>query len=910
MIGKTVSHYKILEELGRGGMGVVYLAEDTKLHRKVALKFLPHEFTGDAEARERFSHEAEAAAALNHANICTIYEIDEHDDRSFISMECVEGRSLKSVIAEGPMDLVDALDIAAQIAKGLAEAHEKRIVHRDIKPANIMITEKGTAKIMDFGLAKLRSRTVLTREGTTLGTVAYMSPEQAAGRTVDHRTDIWSFGAMLYEMISGRRPFGGEYDQAMIYSIMNNEPAPLTAVRTGVPPDLERIVDKCLQKDPAERYQTAADLIADLRHLGRVMRERETMSRSLAQSPPSSGAPYVSAPTAPATSRRAVSAASARRHLKWLPWLAAIALVAVLAVVFMPRFFGTTDEPSGRPATANLTMLVVLPFENLGAPDDEYFADGITDAITARLAGLSGLGIISRQSAMQYKDSDKSVRTIGEELGVDYVLEGTVQRERPSDPTSRVRIIPQLIQCADDIHIWAETYEEDMTEVFRMQSEIAERVARELDVALLEPERRKLAEKPTENIEAYEYYLRGLEYADRRVNEDASLECVRLFGKAVELDPGFAAAWAQLSISYTWLYWRLISEDSKALVDAKNAVDEAMRIDPDLPEAHLALGYFYYYGSRDYERALEHFYAVVKRRPGDFEANSGIGFIKRRQGKWKEALEIFERTHTMNPRSFMTNYDNLGNTYLYLGHYDEAERYFDRALSLAPNMPSVYISKAEVAILRDGDRESAETYIREAIRFTPTERHCYLLGYEEESTFRIVFASPCDRFGLMNLSDCEAMNAFESAVTMLLEAQCSFEKSRDEEAAALLDSARVTLERAEGGVRRPHPLNRITLAYIYAFLGRTEDAIHEGKRSVELMPISKDAFSGPEFVEALAEIYTIVGDYEAAIDQLEILFSVPTLISGNSLRLDPIWDPLRDHPRFQRLLDERVGSGS
>jgi len=258
----------------------------------------------------------------------------------------------------------------------------------------------------------------------------------------------------------------------------------------------------------------------------------------------------------------------------------------------------------------------------------------------------------------------------------------------------------------------------------------------------------------------------------------------------------------------------------------------------------------------------------------------------------------------------MTNYDNLGNTNLYLGHYDEAERYFDRALSLVPNMPSVYISKAEVAILRDGDRESAETYIREAIRFTPPERRCYLLGYEEESTFRIVFDSPCERLDLMNLSDCEAVNTFENAVTMLLEAQCSIEKSRDEEAAALLDSARVTLERAEEGAERPYPSNRIALAYIYALLGRAEDAIREGKRSVELMPISKDAFSGPEFVEALAEIYTIVGDNEAAIDQLEILFSVPTLISGNSLRLDPIWDPLRDHPRFQRLLDERVGSGS
>lgn len=587
-----------------------------------------------------------------------------------------------------------------------------------------------------------------------------------------------------------------------------------------------------------------------------------------------------------------------------LLWVPAIAFLIIYVIV--PRYFSREVLRGGD----EKKRIVVLPFENLGAPDDEYFADGITDAITARLAGLSGLGVISRQSAMQYKNSNKSVRTIGEELGVDYILEGTIQRERPSDPASRVRIIPQLIHCADDIHVWADTYDEDMTEVFRLQSEIAERVARELDVAILEPERRVLAAKPTDNLEAYEYYLRGLEHGDRRVNEEFSLECVRLFGKAVELDPGFAAAWAQLSISHTWLYWRSMHQDIGAREEARRAVDEAMRIDPDLPEANLALGFLYYYGSRDYERALEHFYAVLKRRPGDFDANSGIGFIKRRQGKWEEALDIFKITHAINPRSYMTNFDNLGITYTYLGRYDEAERYFDRALSLVPNMPSVYISKAEIAILKDGDRESAGSYIREAIRLTPPERRCFLIGCVEEPIFRTAFASPCDRVDMVNVPDCEAMSEFERSAVMLLRAQCSIEKSRSEEAVALLDSARVILERAVEDAKRPSPWNHVVLAYVYACLGRTDDAIREGKRSVELMPISKDAFDGPVYVEILAEIFTIVGEHEAAIDQLEILFSVPAPISGNFLRIDPMWDPLRDHPRFQRLLDERVGSGS
>ncbi len=890
MIGKTISHYKILEELGRGGMGVVYLAEDTKLDRKVALKFLAPGALGGAEEKARFAHEAKAAAALTHPNICTIYEIDEYEGQSFIAMEYVDGGSLRERIAGGPLRLDEAIDIVRQVAAGLEKAHEKGIVHRDIKSANIMITGEGQVKIMDFGLAKSRGVTQLTKEGTTLGTIQYMSPEQARGAPVDHRSDIWSLGVVLFEMVTGRFPFGGDYDQAVIYSILNDEPEPLTAIRTGVPVELERIVNRCLEKDPAERYQTARDLSADLHRL-----ERPESSSAWSE--------RVEAARARRSGPRGFKTPMSRRLWMLLLWVPAIAYLIIFVIV--PRYF-SSDIDRGVPKSM---MLAVLPFENLGPPDDEYFADGITDAITARLAGLSGLGVISRQSAMQYKHSDKDVRTIGEELGVDYILEGTIQRERPSDPTSRVRIIPQLIQCANDIHIWAETYDEDMTEVFRMQSEIAEQVARELDVALLEPERRELAEKPTENLEAYEYYLRGLEYADRRTNEEASLKCVRLFGKAVELDPGFAVAWAQLSISHTWLYWRSY-QDREALEMARHAVDEAMLIDPDLPEAHLALGYYYYYGSRDYERALEHFRAVLKQRPEDFMASEGVGCIKRRQGKWDEALEIFERTYPLNPRSYLTNYDNFGNTNLFLGRYDEAERYLDRAMVLVPNMPSAYISKAQIAILRDGDRESAGSYIREAIRSTPPERRCNLLFFEEEPTIRAVFASPCERVHMMHPSDCEALNAYESAAILLLRAQCNIEIDRNEEAAALLDSARVILEHAIEGVERPHPTNHLALALVYAYLGRSNDAIREGKLTTELMPISKDAFDGPYYVEALAEIYTIVGEYEAAIDQLEILSSVPSLISGNYLRLDPMWDPLRDNPRFQRLLDEGVGSGS
>jgi len=880
MIGKTISHYKILEELGQGGMGVVYRAEDTKLGRTVALKFLPPEFTQDAEAKERFKHEAQAAAVLNHNNICTVYEIDEYEGQSFISMEYIEGRSLKSIIDEGPMELAAALDIAMQVAGGLAEAHEKHVVHRDIKPSNIMITAKGQPKIMDFGLAKLRSRTVLTKEGTTLGTIAYMSPEQAKGRAVDHRTDIWSFGVMLFEMISGRRPFKGEYDQAMIYSLLNDSPEPLTALRTGVPPDLERIASKCMKKNSDERYQTASDIIADLRHLSRIMKEGATESLSH---------------TEPLASR------TQPRKLGWLPWLLLVVVVAILAVILVPRFFGTSDRAGDERAVSGLTMLVVLPFENLGASDDEYFADGITDAITARLGGLSGLGVISRQSAIQYKESGKSTRQISEELGVDYILEGTIQRERPSDPGSRVRIIPQLIRCSDDIHVWADTYDEDMTEVFELQTEIAERVARELDVTLLEPERRMLAAKPTENIEAYEYYLKGIDHRDRAVTEDESWAMVRMFEKAVELDQNFAIAWARLSMSYTWTYWRRLGE--KYLTKAWEAAEEAMSIDPDCPDGHLAYGYYHYYGSRNYERALEHFYRVQKQMPANEDALQSIGYIKRRQGKWEEALQIFQSIYKMNPRSFAANWDHFGNTLMQMRRYDEAEKYIDRALSLAPDMAPAYYSKALIAILRDGDRELAKSYFQKGIDLEPAEKRCLLISYSEMKMIRITHETPCDVAENLKLAMCSPSSIIEDALVKVALAQCCIEKGNDKEAAALIDSALVILEKDLQGEGRLKVASYDALGWVYAHLGRKEEAIRAGKRAVELLPISKDAFDAPFYVQTLAQIYTIVGEYDAAVDQLEILLSVPSQLSVHSLRLDPIWDPLRDHPRFMELLE-------
>ena len=574
MIGKTISHYKILEKLGGGGMGVVYKAHDTKLDRFVALKFLPPHFSADEEEKQRFIHEAKAASALEHANICNIHEFDETEDgQLFIAMACYEGETLKKKIERGPLKLEEAANIAIQTASGLNKAHKKGIVHRDIKPANVFLTSDGVVKILDFGLAKLAGRTKLTKTGTTLGTVDYMSPEQTRGEKVDHRTDIWSLGVVMYEMITGRLPFKGDYKQAVSYAIVNEEPEPMTGLRTGVPMELERIVNKCLTKAPDERYQHVDELIVDLN------KSKKNLERQ------------------PIKALKGDRTRSFKKIIRSLGFVSVTALVVLGVYLIYSQFFAPSEES----LVSERKMLAVLPFKNLGPPQDEYFSDGITDAITARLAGIHGLGIISRQSAIQYKNSKKSTQQIGEELGVEYILEGTIQRERPADPTSRVRIIPQLIKADEDIHLWADTYDENMTEIFRLQTEIAERVATALDITLLEPELRALEEKPTGNLEAYDYYFRGMDYVFRSNNEEYMRIAVEMFQKAVALDPTFAMAYAMLSRSHSRIFWYRYDYTEDRLAKAKRAVDKALTTKSDLPEAHYALGQYYYHGFLDYD---------------------------------------------------------------------------------------------------------------------------------------------------------------------------------------------------------------------------------------------------------------------------------------------------------------------
>jgi len=571
MIGKTISHYKILEKLGGGGMGVVYKAKDTNLDRTVALKFLPPHMLSYKEAEQRFISEAKAASSLDHPNICTIHDINKtEDDQFYIVMGYYTGETLKKKVGAGPLQIDTAINYATQIAAGLARAHEVGIVHRDIKPANIMVTDRDEVKILDFGLAKTSGEPSITKLGSTVGTVSYMSPEQTKGDSVDHRTDIWSLGILLYQMLSGSLPFQGDYEQAIIYSILNEEP---TLIKS-LPKDLENILNKALKKNPDDRYNNLNELLDDLKKLNRA-----DVHQTIVDKPDKKGKP------------KAFILSS---------------IVALILAFMLVYFLFINDSESGG-SSVERKMIVVLPFANLGLPENEYFADGVTEEITSRLSEIKQLGVIGRTSATQYKNTDKTIEQIGEELGVDYLLEGTVRWEKREGEESRVRVTPQLIKVSDGTHLWTKRYDAVLQSVFDVQTDIAEKVANALNVTLLESEQKSISQKPTDNLQAYDFYLRAYNYQRGSYSEKNNRIAEQLYLKAIELDPEFAIAYTRYAMLCTGFYWFYWDRTESRLEKAKHYIDKSFELAPESPEVYLALGKYYYQGYLDYDNALDAF---------------------------------------------------------------------------------------------------------------------------------------------------------------------------------------------------------------------------------------------------------------------------------------------------------------
>ena len=698
--GQTVAHYRIISLLGEGGMGKVYLAEDTKLHRKVSLKFLASNLTEDKDRLRRFEQEARATSALNHPNILTIYEIGADDGRRFIATEFIEGQTLRNRLGS-PLDTEDALEIAIQVASALVAAHRVNIVHRDIKPENIMIrNEDGLVKVLDFGLAKVTPHkqggaadsavtTALranTGPGVVMGTVAYMSPEQTRGDSVDERTDIWSLGVVLYEMVAGSSPFLASTSNEIISAILSKQPAPsLARYARLVPERLEEIVEKALAKNKEERYQTSKDLLIDLRRLQQALQlkavsERNTSPDPIIQSFPGRATiQNASAVTATATSSSTSSAEyivnQVRSHKRALMISSTILLLVVAGILI----YITRIKETAAPSRTGIKSLAVLPLENLsGDPSQEYFADGMTEALISSLSQINALKVISRTSVMRYKDSHESLPTIARALGVDAVIEGSVQRSG-----ERVRVTAQLIPATTDAPIWSRNYERELSDIFKLQSDVAQAIAAEIRVQLTPAEQNRLSSSLPVDPKAHEAYLLG-RYHLAKLNETDLALAIDHLQRAIQIQPDFAAAYAALSRA--WSERGIWGQKSYTEVEqpAREAALKALQIDPANASARTSMCMILINYDHNYSAAEDEVKRAIEIDPGSADAYVAYGWLLQVLGRHDEVRQKMQKAEQLDPVSSRIQGD-FGRMLYRARKYDEAENHLKRSIELDPN---------------------------------------------------------------------------------------------------------------------------------------------------------------------------------------------------------------------------------
>ena len=877
--------YSLERELGRGGMAVVYLAQDLKHDRPVALKVL-HPHLAATLGPDRFLREIRLAARLQHPHILTVLDSGDAGGRLWFTMPFVEGESLRERLRrERQLPVEDAVRIAREAAQALHYAHAHGVVHRDIKPENLMLTGDGNTLVADFGIARAldaRAESKLTETGIVVGTPAYMSPEQAVGdRELDARTDVYSLGAVLYEMLVGEPPFTGATTQALLVKRLT-EPAPSArGARTSVPEALDAAVRKALAPVVADRHATMAQFRDALQSVGVATAPVATVVRE-------------PAPTlAPRAETARVPAASAARRVPVLTLTLVLGIMIGLGVLFAWRRSHTgAEEPAGE------RRIAVLPFQNLGDSTTEYFADGVTDAVRGKLSGLPGLQVIASSSSNEYKHTSKPLPDIARELGTDYLLIARIRWAKAADGSSRVEVSPELVDVSPGhppTTRWQQPFESAMTDVFRVQGEIAGQVASALNVALGAGQKETLSERPTQNLAAYDAFLKGEAAQGLTVVNPPTLRAsLTYYEQAVALDSGFAEAWSRLAQAQSAYYYNVTPNPASADA-AKRAAEKAMVLAPGRAESHHALGAYYYSVRGDNQRALAAVEEGLRLAPDNVELLGLAALAEQGQGRWDAAVKYLERAHTLDPRSFTTA-RRLAQSLLRLRRYPEALAAADAGLEVAPTNLDLIENKAMV-YLAQGDLAGAQGVVHAA----PAE--------VEPTALVAEFGNYWDLFWVLDDAQQQLLLRLPPSVYDgdrgawgIVRAQTYYVRGDRSRARIYADSARLGAEetlRATPDDAQRHAFLGLALAY----LGRKAEAMKAGERAVALIPASRDGYIGPYLQHLLVRTYLLVGEPEKALDRLEPLLRMPYFLSPGWLKIDPAFEPLRTNPRFRKLVE-------
>ncbi len=874
---KDFGDYELLEEIGRGGQGVVYRARQKSLNRTVALKVIGLGQWATQAHLKRFRREAESAANLDHPCIVPIYDVGEREGSCYFSMKFIDGGQLDEVAKRTPISTRDAAELIAKLARTVHYAHEHGILHRDIKPGNILVDAKGEPHLTDFGLARLlETKSTVTHTMDVLGTPSYMAPEQASGHNeqLTSATDVYGLGAVFYQLLTGHPPFAGGTTYETVRLVLETEPRQPRLWNPKIDRELSTICLKCLEKDPKRRYSSALALAEDLEHW--LKHE-------------------------PIRAKRSGFFTYAGKWVRRNPSTAVLATLLVALAVGMGVMTWKRESPALVPKS-----VAVLPFENLSRdPDNAYFAEGIQEEILTRLASIADLKVISRTSTQRYQSKPRNLSEIAKQLGVANILEGSVQKT-----ADQVRVNVQLVNAQTDSHLWAETYDRKLTDILGVESEIAKRIAESLRAKLTGREEQALAVKPTDNPEAYDAYLRGLVFHTRisSSSSDPSRKAIGFFERAVQLDPNFALAWAGLSRADAAFYFGGGDPTAARRDAAKRALENAQKLQPNSPETLLALGYYQYWVMRDYAVAKATFELVRKMLPGSSEVPFALASVARREGKWDESVAQWEEGLALDPRNPQL-LNETATTYAVLRQFPRALKLYDRTLDILPNDLVVTARKAAI-YQAQGDLQEAAKLLAEVNAQTPSGT-----AFGTKITQLILERNLGEAVRLLQARQAQFDFASEYDKGGLNEVMLAFAQRLTGDTAG----AKVTAERARNTFEplcQQQPDNDGFAAWLslsYALLGNKDSALKEAERAMLLLPSTKDRIEGPRYEEFLALIWTMFAENGRAISTLTHLLQTPydSLLYGPPpitpalLRLDPLWDPLRADPAFQKLCEKK-----